>query len=343
MLDHEPVDQGPLSQPQRGERMETIATESLPDRVLRLPRVKPRDHASKAVLSALCGAVSRIASSDLEARQGEPEGIHRLRTSTRRLRSELRAFRGLVDPRWREPLERELQWLGSLLGGARDVDVLLARLRKAASTLHENDAKALSPLFGSLQARHAAAAVDLQTGLRSVRYHALIDTLKQSIERPVLLNAARENCRDVLPPLAIAAWRKLKRKARALRPSDPDEEFHEVRKRAKRARYTAELIAPVLHRRSSRSANRFIRLTTQVQTLLGEHQDATLAGQAIESQLAEHTDDPGFAEVAGRLLDTQKNAARTARAEFFNVWEKLDRKTSRRWMKIESKTHAKAK
>ena len=51
------------------------------------------------------------------------------------------AFRGLVDPRWREPLERELKWLGSLLGGVRDVDVLLARLRKAASTQHENDAK----------------------------------------------------------------------------------------------------------------------------------------------------------------------------------------------------------
>ncbi len=112
MLDHEPADRGPLSQPQRRERMETIATESLPDLVLRLPRVKPRDHASNAVLSALCGAVSRIASSDLEARQGEPEGIHRLRTSTRRLRSELRAFRGLVDPRWREPLEGELKWLG---------------------------------------------------------------------------------------------------------------------------------------------------------------------------------------------------------------------------------------
>ncbi len=112
---------------------------------------------------------------------------------------------------------------------------------------------------------------------------------------------------------------------------------------AKRARYTAELIAPVLHRRSSRSAARFIRLTTQVQNVLGEHQDAIVASQAIERQLAEHTDDPGFVEAAGRLLDTQKNAARAARAEFFNVWDKLDRKKSRRWMKTESKAHAKAK
>ena len=293
-------------------------------------------------MSALCGAVSRIATSDLEARQGEPEGIHRLRTSTRRLRSELRAFRGLVDPRWREPLEGELKWLGSLLGGVRDLDVLLARLQKAASTQDENDARALSPMFRSLQVRHAAAAMDLQDGLRSARYHALIDALMQAIELPMLLDAARENCRNVLPPLAIAAWRKLKRGARALRPSDPDEEFHEVRKRAKRARYTAELIAPILHRHSSRSATRFIRLTTRVQTVLGEHQDSTLASQAIERQLAERADDPGFVEAAGRLLDNQKNAVETARAKFFTVWDKLDRKKSRRWMRIESKANAKA-
>ncbi len=64
---------------------------------------------------------------------------------------------------------------------------------------------------GSLQARHAAAAMDLQTALRSERYHALQDTLKQAIERPMLLDAAREPCRNVLPPLAIAAWHKLKK------------------------------------------------------------------------------------------------------------------------------------
>jgi len=291
-------------------------------------------------LSALCGAVSRIATSDLEARRGDAEGIHRLRTSTRRLRSELRAFRKLVDPQWREQLEGELKWLASLLGGVRDLDVLLARLRKAASTQDENDARASSPMFGSLEARHGVAAVDLQNAMRSERYHALQETLQQAIERPVLLDAAWEPCRTALPPLAIAAWRRLKKGARDLRPSDPDEEFHEVRKRAKSARYTAELIAPVLHRRS---ANRFIRLTTQVHNVLGEHQDAIVASQAIERQLAEHTDDPGFVEAAGRLLDTQKNAAQTARDKFFMVWDKLDRKKLRRWMRIESKANAKAK
>jgi CHAD domain-containing protein len=301
------------------------------------------DHVGNAVVSALAGAVSRIAASDLEARRAEGEGIHRLRTSTRRLRSELHAFRDLVDPRWRESLERELKWLAGLLGGVRDLDVVLARLRKAASTPDDRDARALTRLFRSLEARHGVAAKDLQSAMRSERYRALQETLKQAIEQPVLLDAAWEPCRTALPPLAIAAWNKLKNCARELRPSDPDEEFHEVRKRAKRARYTAELIAPVLHHRSARSAARFIRLTTQVQNTLGEHQDAIVAGQAIDRQLAEHPDDPGFVEAASQLLETQKAAAQTARTAFFTVWDKLDRKKSRRWMKIESKANAKAK
>jgi CHAD domain-containing protein len=302
----------------------------------------PEDHVGNAVVSALTGAVLRIAACDPEAMRGEGEGIHRLRIATRRLRSELRAFRDLVDPQWMEHLEEDLKWLAGLLGGVRDLDVLLARLGTAASTLHDRDARALIPLFQSLQARHEVAARDLHNAMRSERYHDLQETLKQVINRSVLLDPAGERCRTALPPLAIAAWNKLKKRARDLQPSDSDEEFHEVRKLAKRARYTAELVAPILHCRSARSAARFIRLTTRVQNALGEHQDAVVARHAIERQLAEHADDPNFVEAASRLLDTQKATARTARTAFFNVWDKLDHKKSRHWMKIESKTKAKA-
>jgi CHAD domain-containing protein len=326
MLDHEPVDRG----------RSRLTPESR-------ARVRPRDHAGKAVLSALCVAVSRIATSDLEARRGEGEGIHRLRTATRRLRSELRAFRDLADPQWLAQLELELKWLAGVLGSVRDLDVLLTRLQEAASTLRENDPGALSPMFRALQERHGVAAMDLQNAMQSERYHALQATLQQAIERPMLLDAASEPCRTALPPLAIAAWHKLKKQARDSRASDPDEKFHEVRKRAKRARYTAELIERVLHRRSKRSVTRFIRLTTQVQNVLGEHQDSIVASQTIENQIAEHPDDPGFVEAAGRLLDAQRHAAETARATFFTVWDKLDRKKSRRWMKIETLAKAKSR
>ena len=113
-----------------------------------------------------------------------------------------------------------------------------------------------------------------------------------------------------------------------------------MRKCAKRARYTAELIAPVLHRRDARAAGRFIRLTTQIQDTLGEHQDAIDATREIEHALAGHADDPAFVQAAESLLETQRKTARAARAEFFKIWEKLDRKKSRRWMKTQRKAQA---
>ena len=143
-------------------------------------------------------------------------------------------------------------------------------------------------------------------------------------------------------PLAIAAWHELKKGARDLRPSDPDEEFHEVRKRAKRPIHgradradTASSVQPL--RRSLHSPD----------DPGSEHYSASTRtpsspARRSNSQLAEHADDPGFVEAAGRLLDTQKNAARTARTEFFKVWDKLDRKKSRRWMKYRVESPAKA-
>ena len=56
-----------------------------------VPRIRPRDPVSRAVLVSLETALARIRSTEAEARRGDVEGIHRLRTTTRRLRSELLA------------------------------------------------------------------------------------------------------------------------------------------------------------------------------------------------------------------------------------------------------------
>ena len=97
-----------------------------------LPRVKPRQPAAELIRTALRGAMARIDVADPEARRGEVEGIHRLRTSTRRLRSELHTVRDLVERNWREHLEAELKWLADALGSVRDLDILCHRLKMAS-------------------------------------------------------------------------------------------------------------------------------------------------------------------------------------------------------------------
>ena len=144
----------------------------------------------------------------------------------------------------------------------------------------------------------------------------------------------RSHAARVLPTVAAAAWRRLKKQGRSLRSSDPDAEFHELRKRAKRVRYTAELIAPIMGGRAHARAGGFIRLLTQIQDTLGEHQDAVVAAGEIEHVLAEHAHDPAFVRAANSLLASQRQGPSDAPGRFFKVWDKLDRKKLRRWMKI---------
>ncbi len=305
-----------------------------------MPNVKPGDAVGQAVKAALAGAVARFGDCAAAARRGDVEGIHRLRTSTRRLRSELRAFQDLVEPQWRLPLERELKCLADLLGAVRDLDILMARLRKAAANQLGCDAEILAPLFRSLLDRHEVASRALHEGLQDERYRKLLVLLDQAIEHPQLKDEAWEPCRRTLPALAAAAWRRVRKGAQSLQSSDPDAEFHELRKRAKRARYIAELIAPIIVGRKNPSASRFIRLMTQVQDTLGEHQDAIVAAVEIERSLAENADNAPFVEVGGRLLESQQEASRAAKTAFFKVWDKLDRKKLTRWLKTHSKARA---
>ena len=198
--------------------------------------------------------------------RGEAEGIHRLRTSTRRLRSELRAFQRHGRSRTgSRSIEGELKWFTGLLGEVRDVDVLSRRLEKALSSQDDSDTEAMAPLFEELTARHASGLRAVRNALQGDRYRNLLTSLQSAIEHPALNDEASLSCRTALPPLARAAWRRLKKSAKHLRPTDPDEPFHEVRKRAKRARYNAEMIAAILGRSTAKDARRFIRGVTRVQ------------------------------------------------------------------------------
>lgn len=293
--------------------------------------VKPGQPTADLIRRAFKTAVARIRAADPEARRGEVEGVHRLRTATRRLRSELRTVRPLVEPDWREDLEAELKWLAGVLGDVRDLDILTKRLREAGNGEAAPDS-ALDPLLEVLRCRHRARSQELREALQSQRYRDLIARLTASMEHPELKDRAAKPCRKVLPSLATKAWKKLRKQARKLHPEDPDDAFHEVRKLAKQARYTAELIAPALGPETHEQAERFITLTTRVQDVLGEHQDATVALDELDRFLDEHSGDREQHHAIRALRRDQKAASERARDAFFKTWPRLDRKKSLRWM-----------
>jgi CHAD domain-containing protein len=319
---------------------------------VKAPQVRPGEPAARLIHSALIGALLRIQAADPPARSGDAEGIHRLRTSTRRLRSELRTARDLIDQGRREDLERELKWLASTLGSVRDLDILIERLHsqlRDCISNNKNEGAALSelgdrlaPLFARLADRHERDSRILRDALQGDRYRRLVETIEEWIVHPPLKDDAWEPCWSLLPLLAASPWKRLKKGVRGLSRSSPDEEFHEVRKRAKRARYAAELIAPALGGRVEKKARRFIRLTTKLQDILGEHQDAVVAVAEVERFVDEnrHGPDEDAARAAQALLEGQRLAAQAARDKFFDGWDRLDRKKSTRWLRLNGRSLA---
>ena len=307
----------------------SVSTITVAHREGTVPDVGPDEPASHVVRLSLLQCDRRLRQNDSEARQGDPEGVHRMRTASRRLRSVLRLFRELIEGDWAERLEDELKWLGRLLGAVRDSDVMRMRLLEVADGLSED----LGPLFDSLSAQHDKAVASLRDALEGPRYRDLLVSLSEAVEHATFGDDAEDPCRSSLPPLAQRAWKRLASSGRALDLSDDDEAYHEVRKRAKYTRYAAECIAPHLDSDPAHAARRFAKRALAVQNILGEHQDAIIACREIQRTAAERSQDGRFNLAAGRLLEREETAAHASRTRFFKVWHKLDSKKNRGWMK----------
>lgn len=289
------------------------------------PRTTPGNPASEALRASIVSAVKRIIAHDPPTRLGDAEGVHQMRVGARRLRSDLQTFEPVVDPGWAASLRAELKWLADALGKVRDLDVLAERLHRASEEIGAE----INEVFTSFDVHRAEARNALLDALRSHRYKQLLESLVEACHAPPFTEAAREPSFQVLPKRVKDPWSKLARGARSLHRDDPDEDFHVVRIRAKRARYAAETAARVLSRKD---AVRFVQLVTEVQDVLGMHQDAHLAKETLRSFTGASPDNVQLAFALGRMYEHQSQQAAVLKERFFEVWERLDRKKNIGWM-----------
>jgi CHAD domain-containing protein len=289
------------------------------------PAFRPDDYATCAVRAVLRDGLSRIRREEAAAYRFEVEAVHKMRAACRRLRSTLRAFGSFLDGPWAKQVGDELRWLGSCLGAVRDLDVLDAGLHEAASDFR---APALAPLFIELDARRDRVREALRKAFDTDRYRTLLERLERACERPPTTPLAGSPCQESLPESLNEAWKRLRRRARRLRPSDPTDAFHKVRVRAKRARYTAEAVAPGLDPEPRALAERLARRTAELQDHLGRLQDTVVATRFLQEFEGGELDHEG---ILPRLIERQKRAARKARKAGLRLWEKLDRRKYRRW------------
>jgi CHAD domain-containing protein len=287
--------------------------------------VTPDSPAKDVIRHVLAESVAQLLHHDpLVRTSGDPEAVHQARVATRKLRSHLRTFGPLLDIEWTEPLRSELGWLAMGLGAVRDREVLLERLLERARSLPVTDARSAASLLHLLEVEIETVRKKLLADLGSSRYVDLLERLVEAAHAPVTLLDADQPATTVLPALATSPWRRLRSAVRQLPETPTDPELHRIRILAKRARYAAEAVAPVI----GGAAEAFARAAAKLQTVLGEHQDSVTAQAWLRSVRVSGR----RAFVAGQLIALEHIAAEKARAQWPGVWQALDRKRLRSWM-----------
>jgi CHAD domain-containing protein len=283
-------------------------------KLFRVLKIEPRPRRPKQPFDALRALLreqlDQILAHDPGTRLGDdPESLHAMRVAVRRSRALLRAGAPLVASDT-DPLRTELQWLGTVLGDVRDLDVLLERLRGEAATLDPADHAAAGRLLRALARQRTRARRVLLKALDSQRYADLLDLYEATLEALEPSESGK-----TLAQLARREARSLRDAVRALGDDPLDEQLHDLRKRGKRTRYAYELSG---EKRAVRDAKAF-------QDVLGEHQDAVMAEERLRG-LAQ--DAPGDQALAAGLLIERERARRDhARAEWRKVWRQLERST----------------
>ncbi|MCI2417701.1 CHAD domain-containing protein [Saccharopolyspora sp. K220] len=259
---------------------------------------------------------------DPGTRRGEdPEELHQMRVSVRRMRAMLLSGRPFLDRDWSEPLRAELGWLGRALGPVRDLDVLLDRLREESADLPADELAAATRLISGLEAEYRQARVELLAALDSDRYLTLLRSLADALRTELPTSRSAVDSERELRKLVLRQFRKLD-KAVAQLPEDPeDEQLHALRIRGKRVRYTAELAQPAF----GKPMQQLIKAARQFQDVLGEHQDACVAEERIRRLLRDFGEDvdAAVAFVAGRLVEREQTRRAERRTQWLPTWEAL--------------------
>jgi len=308
------------------------------------------------VQSAIRSALDRLVDHDWRLRAAspaaDPHDVHQARVATRRLRSDLKTFRAVLDPVWVGHARADLQWVGTILGAVRDTDVLAAHLHPDALAGHldpgEQDQGTVE-LRGVLGAQRRAAVDEMTAMLDTDRYLDLLDRLEVASNHPPFWSrdgvAADEPAADVLPGLVGSRWQALRKQVRRAGREPSDRQLHQIRIKAKQLRYAAEAAAPTM----GGAARRTAAGAEDVQTVLGHHHDAVAAEAWLREQVGAgdadgHADGDGngagspsglstaAAFSAGQLAAQARQDQRTFRRQWRTSWKAMAKPKRRRWL-----------
>jgi CHAD domain-containing protein len=242
----------------------------------------------------------------VEAR--DVEGLHQLRVALRRLRAVFATYDALLDEKLMTQIEHEIKWISAICGAARDYDVFVENLIPAA----DEALAAAKPARAALERAAAAARADawakVVEAVASSRFTALVLVLAglSRMERPPLADGIKR--KDLAQP-APASLTTL-----------GDEERHQLRKRLKRLRYTAEFFGSLYPQEAAKA---YLKKLGALQDCFGALNDLATAGRLIGSLTAFGSAGKALNEAGQLVLEHHRKAADTLIGEAADRWAKL--------------------
>jgi triphosphatase len=227
------------------------------------------------------------------------EELHDMRVATRRLRAALGLFVEVLPIRARV-LRSELGWIADMLGAVRDLDVQLQRMDETDewTVAGAKDLPGLSPfaeLRSLLMAERERARHHLLEALDSPRWERLTAGLSAMVQQGPSRRSPATRVKAALaaPGLVALPHDQAVKAARKAAKTGVPADFHRLRIRCKRLRYSLEFTADVYGERTAR----FTRQLAKLQDKLGLMQDAEVATGRLAALATQGEDALGGATI----------------------------------------------
>ncbi len=151
------------------------------------------DSAAAGVIAALRANRDKLVEYDPKVRRDEWDSVHQMRVATRELRSHMETFDGVLAGDSIKQLLSELKILASILGRARDAEVVEERFHALLDAEDSDviDETARAHLREDMGAEYRRAHRHVVAALDSERYLSMLDAIDELLADPPLAGAHR--------------------------------------------------------------------------------------------------------------------------------------------------------
>lgn len=249
---------------------------------------------------------------------------HQLRIGLRRLRTAFSVFSGPLGRTALAPLSAQARDLGQVVGGLRDIDVLIDEV-VADAAAGGLDPAAAEALVTALEKRRDIVRRAVRKTLAAPESISFLFDLGRLIEGRGWLSPSdySQTVRlaapigTLAPALLEKRYRKVVRRGRRIRELSV-EDLHALRKDLKKFRYTADMLDVIW---PGKKVDAYIKTLKRLQDRFGTLNDAAMAGEYLAGADAPGRDDPDVQRAVGWVLGTLAIRAGSDRPALFDRWD----------------------